>query len=505
MPNPLLAIARRLKPSLGNIPGWAGDDLQSQIDSDVNAGRQQFGYGGNGNSALADQPQQRPVVQRPPPPMSEESTPPQPNPLARQPLGDAPPPPQLADRDQSATRTRYTNPLQYAESGRPLLRPDNYGSDPLMNQIAESNALQQWQPREKRSLGGIGKGALYAALPALARGDVFGAAGAATVGAAGTAINPNFGGNLRRKWLLDQSNATVNQGLDQAQQQATIANAQTAPVLREQQIKQGEERLKQGEARINQQAELAQKRNLATQYNGLKEFDPDDPKNAEATISYTKAFGFRPPRKITGSLLQFIEGTDGQGNATFTVIDKGSGKAQEVTGTGLPVKTEGQLNRETNAKQQGLNRELRQHITTQIINAQNNRQDKQITSEIGKLGDPEEIFQAASEAWDLAKEKEVEAGKIQAKSGYQLSTADAQRKQQLMKESAELRAATLRMQQEGRKADRANRVSNVSQSAPQSSAKLTLDGALRAFRARAKREPTAEEVANIKRHYGLKD
>jgi hypothetical protein len=32
---------------------------------------------------------------------------------------------------------------------------------------------------------------------------------------------------------------------------------------------------------------------------------------------------------------------------------------------------------------------------------------------------------------------------------------------------------------------------------------VTLDGALRAFRARAKREPTAEEITNIKRHYGF--
>lgn len=477
------AAAQRGRQSLSDSTGWAGSNLATQLDNEQ---------------------QQRPLSQSPsrlPPPISEEVTaPPLPNPLTRTPLGDAPPPPQLIDRDQSATRTRYANPLQYGDSGRPSLRADNYGSDPLTNEMAERDALQQWQPHERRSLGGIGKGALYAALPALSRGDVFGAAGAAAVGATGTAVSPNFGGKLQRNYLLNQSNANVNQGLDQAQQQATVANQQVGPILRQQQIAQGEERLRQSQDRITQQVALAQKRNLATQYNGLKEFDPDDPKNADATAAYTRAFGFRPPRKVTGSLLQFVEGTDAQGNATFTVIDKGNATAQQVTGTGLPAKTEGQLGRESTAKQGDLNRDNRLKIIRMVIDGLNKRQDKQIAADIAKLGNSDEIFTAASEAWTSAQAKRKEAEGIKAKEGYQLSTADSQRRQQLMREAQELEGATVRMQQEGRKASSAGRSGSV---AATSAVKPTLDGALRAFRARAKREPTAEEITNIKRHYGF--
>lgn len=161
----------------------------------------------------------------------------------------------------------------------------------------------------------------------------------------------------RRQQELDRLGGQLNRdiGIDKekslAAAQKSQMDAREAAILSGQErIRQGDERLKQGQDRVTQTATLARKRNIASVYNGQREFNPDDPKNAAMVAQFQQEFGYPPPKKVSGSLLQVVEGQNADGSPSFTVIDKGTQTASQVGGD-LPAQTTKQVDREQKQQQ----------------------------------------------------------------------------------------------------------------------------------------------------------
>lgn len=98
------------------------------------------------------------------------------------------------------------------------------------------------------------------------------------------------------------------------------------------------------------------------------------------------------------------------------------------------------------------NRAAREKNVKAILDAVAGRQDKQIAATISQLGDPQEMYGAASDLWGQAQEKEKQANAIEVK-----TEADVATKKQLLEDAAKLKETTVKIQQEARKADRANK------------------------------------------------
>lgn len=165
-------------------------------------------------------------------------------------------------------------------------------------------------------------------------------------------IATNLGGKplaTRRQRAIGMAENALGRDLAVQKEQAGMQNlkgqqdAREAAILRGQQgIDLREQGLKQAADRTNQMATLARKRNIASIYNGQREFDPDDPKNATFVAEFEKEHGFKPPKKVSGSLLTVVEGQNTDGSPSFTVIDKGTQTASQVQGD-LPVQTARQV------------------------------------------------------------------------------------------------------------------------------------------------------------------
>jgi hypothetical protein len=102
-------------------------------------------------------------------------------------------------------------------------------------------------------------------------------------------------------------------------------------------------------------------------------------------------------------------------------------------------------NRDVRVSEGAKNRAASLERTRLLVDAVANRQDKQIASEVAKLGDPLEMYGAATDLRDEAEEKAAQAA----------SETDYALKQQLLKESADLKEAAVKIQQEARKASSA--------------------------------------------------
>jgi len=102
---------------------------------------------------------------------------------------------------------------------------------------------------------------------------------------------------------------------------------------------------------IGNTVEDRRKGNLLKEMNGVRDFDPADPANADYVKRYTEEFGTPPLKRTSGSLYVLDKGTDANGNATYNVIQKDTGTATAVTGGNLPSKSDQQLNREQHAAQ----------------------------------------------------------------------------------------------------------------------------------------------------------
>ncbi len=220
--------------------------------------------------------------------------------------------------------------------------------------------------------------------------------------------------------------------------QATIAATKWRPVYQ-----QGA----QNEREIN---------DALSQYNRLETYDPEDPARAGLT-SYFRSHGINLPAKdkyhrptatwANGQLLL----TDQQGTRNATV------NGQNVTDIGrtpneggLTPNQQAAITARTNEGQK--NRDARKVNVDAIIKAVGGRQDKQIASTIAQMGDPQEMYGAASDLWQQATDAESQAGSMEIK-----TTADADTKKQLLANAAKLKETTVKIQQEARKASSGQR------------------------------------------------
>lgn len=222
-------------------------------------------------------------------------------------------------------------PLTFSKSGAPSINPDAQGNPVEIEQLYQRALDRQKTPKWKDVASGIIQGA-----------------------AAMGGNQPQYPVDISGKDVrMRESMGRLQRELGVQKEQAQIEAEKSVPYYRQamlnqgqQRIGQGDQRIAQGNDRIAQQKLSTNKRTLASIYNGLPEFRNDDPKNS-STIMAMDQLGLPHPDKVRGSLRQLIEGTDADGNATFSVLDKSTGVATEVTGDNLPTKTEGQLNRES--------------------------------------------------------------------------------------------------------------------------------------------------------------
>lgn len=251
----------------------------------------------------------------------------------------------------TAGRPRYTDPITYDTSGMPERRANNYGGDQMDTALKYREALENWKPSGERSLGNTARGAGYGVLTAAQQfpGSPEAMIGGGIAGLLGSLVKPSTKNWLRRGMAIPEADAEVARQLKIAGEQAKLRQMEVNPYLREIGLNQGQQRIDLNRERMGQQNLLAHKRALASIFNSYPEFDPDDPKNA-AIVSAMNAVGLPVTKKTRGSLLQLVQGTDADGNATFSIVHKPTGTATQVTGEGLPAKTEGQFNREAAAE-----------------------------------------------------------------------------------------------------------------------------------------------------------
>jgi hypothetical protein len=248
----------------------------------------------------------------------------------------------------TAGRPRFNDPITYDTSGMPERRQHNYGADPMDSAIKHREALENWQPSGERSLGNTARGGGYGVLTAAEKfpNSPEAMIGGGIAGLLGALIKPSSKNWMRRGLAIPQADAEVARQFKIAGDQAKLRQADLNPYFREQTLNQGQQRIDQNRDKLAQQTLLGHKRSLATIYNGLPEFDPDDPKNAALVAAFEIGLGYRPPKKTRGSLFKLVPGTDENGKATFSIVHTPTATATQVTGTGLPAKTEGQLGRE---------------------------------------------------------------------------------------------------------------------------------------------------------------
>lgn len=225
-------------------------------------------------------------------------------------------------------------PLTFSKSGAPSINPDAQGNPVEIEQMYQRALDKQKTPKWKDVASGIIQGA-----------------------AAMGGNQPQYPVDISGKDVrMRESMGRLQRELGVQKEQAQIEAEKSVPYYRQamlnqgqQRIGQGDQRIAQGNDRIAQQKLSTNKRTLASIYNGLPEFRNDDPKNS-STIMAMDQLGLPHPDKVRGSLLQMLEGTDADGNATFSIIDKGAKTVTALSGDSLPDKTEGQLNRESGEK-----------------------------------------------------------------------------------------------------------------------------------------------------------
>jgi len=243
----------------------------------------------------------------------------------------------------TAGRPRFNNPITYDTSGMPERRANNYGADPLDTSIKYRDALESWRPPGgDRSLANVGAGAGYGVLAAAQAnpGSPEAMIGGGIAGLLSSLIKPSSKNWLRRGVAINQADAELARQLRVASEQAKLRQMEMNPYLREIGLNQGQQRIDNARDKMAQDRLLAHKRALASIFNSYPEFDPADPKNA-AIVEAMNAVGLPVTKKSRGSLLQLIQGTDENGNATFSIVHKPTGTATRVTGEGLPAATEG--------------------------------------------------------------------------------------------------------------------------------------------------------------------
>lgn len=259
--------------------------------------------------------------------------------------------------------------------------------------------------------------------------------------------------NTRNRWAVGEDVAReegqIDRELGLQGKQASIAAAKQRPVFQQQ--NQDLKQDAQDEREIN---------NALSQWNKIEYYDPDDPDYASLR-EYFRAHKVDPPKKLKGSNQVLV-----WRNGKTELIDKSTAEARPTTLNGQASPAD--VSRTPNA--QGLipnqqvrvtegekNRAARAAITDKLIKAIAGRQDKQIAATIAQLGDPQEMYGAASDLWSQAQEAESQANSMEIK-----TEADVATKKQLLENAAKLKETTVKIQQEARKAARGQRATSGS-------------------------------------------
>lgn len=338
--------------------------------------------------------------------------------------------PNLADMKAPPTMIQRNN------KGRPVAIVG--GHDPIANNQELIRAQEGYKaPRSTKDQ-----------LLALATGGIPGAIGYAT------------DQNVRNRWAVGDDIASeenqIARDLGVQGKQASIAAARQRPVIAQAQV--DAKNAQQDEREVN---------DALSQYNRLESYDPNDP-SFVSLKQYFKSRGLELPKKVKGSnviadwsngRLTLTNKTDATSRDT-TVTD--AGRTPNAAGLNpnqqatVDTSTANRTSREAEGQK---NREARAVNTDKILTAIAGRQDKQIAASIAALGDPQEMYGAASDLWSQAQSKEQQANSMTI-----ATTADVETKKQLLNEAVKLREATVRIQQEARKAASAGRVRTASPS-----------------------------------------
>lgn len=385
------------------------------------------------------------------------------------------------------------------QTGRP--NEDFYRNNPDPVEAASGvyNAYQNWQPHgAKRGFkNSLKAGAMYAADAVRAHPEdpVAAAAAGFATGVAGGTAAPNFKNRLTREWKLKQSGQDLQNQLGLAKEKATIDAAGFVPMVVNGQIVQvprksagtvalGQGRL--GETRRRNDAYIGHLNDLPKekQAEGARKLYQSGiaDGNDELKAELAKRMG------LTEELPDSDKGTvqvDAAGN--LKVVHTRAGTATDVTDdSGAPV---GSFQR---TQEKGRDARAR-------AQRENSRGNALIMAgrQVGALGDPADWEKQAQDADDDAKLAEDQAAEL-AKSNYPSDKVSAR---QYVAEAERHRRQARDLRGNAIKAKGAQ--SGVSGQGVPAASKPTLEGAIKAFKARAKRDPTPDELANIKQHYGF--
>lgn len=279
-------------------------------------------------------------------------------------------------------------------------------------------------------------------------------------GAVGYATNQD----VRNRWAVGDDIASeenqINRDLGVQGKQAGIAAAKQRPIYQQAQL--DSRNAQQDEREVN---------DALQRYKDLDHYDETDPSYASLR-DYFRSHGLvgLPKKDSKGSNVNAIW-ADGH----YVLVDKTNAQQRDTGATDISRTPNAQglnpnqqatvntanANRTSREAEGQKNREARAAITNQIIEAVAGRQDKQIAASIAQLGDPQEMYGAASDLWSQAQSKEQQANSMQI-----ATTADAETKKQLLNEAVKLKDATIKIQQEARKASSAGRGRSAGMSAP---------------------------------------
>lgn len=224
--------------------------------------------------------------------------------------------------------------------------------------------------------------------------------------------------NTRNRWAVGDDIASeegqIARDLGIQGKQASVAATLQRPIFQQRAQDIAQQRVDQGDVRLDQGQQRVQQ--------GQQRVDQGDTRLSRETPIDVDIDGqtFKVPPQVAARI-----------------------KASESTAT---------KNRDVRVSEGQKNREARAIITDKIIAAVSARQEKQIAASIAQLGDPQEMYDAASDLWSQAQSKEQQANSMQI-----ATTADAETKKQLLAEATKLKEATVRIQQEARKATSAGR------------------------------------------------
>lgn len=253
--------------------------------------------------------------------------------------------------------------------------------------------------------------------------------------------------NTRNRWAtgedIQSEEGQIARDLGVQSKQASITATKQRPIF---------------QASVQDEREI---NNALSQYNKLEEYDPDNPAYS-GLKDYFESRGLKVPKKLKGSNV-----VANWSNGQLVLTDKTSGATIGATRDGAQVADAGrtpntagltpnqQASVDTRVSEGQKNREARKANVDAIIKAVAGRQDKQIAATIAQMGDPQEMYGAASDLWGQAQEKESQANSMGIK-----TEADVATKKQLLEDAQKLKETTVKIQQEARKAASGQRAIN---------------------------------------------